>query len=109
MAVICADTDEEARRLAASARMAFALLRRGELIAIPPPERALEFLAQHGAGAGAQIPGRRALVGSPETVRAQLEEVVAGYGAQEAIIVTITYDHRARVRSYELLASAFST
>src|ERR1700689_3311190 len=42
--VICADSDEEARRLAASGRMAFTLLRRGQLIAVPPPEEALRFL-----------------------------------------------------------------
>ena len=28
-------------------------------------------------------------------------------GAQEAIVVSITYDHGARKRSYELLAEAF--
>jgi hypothetical protein len=33
--------------------------------------------------------------------------VVASYGAEEAIIVTITYSHEARLRSYELLARAF--
>src|SRR5271154_6965752 len=46
--VICADSDEEARRLAASGRMTFTMLRRGELIAVPPPEKALEFLAAEG-------------------------------------------------------------
>jgi hypothetical protein len=40
-------------------------------------------------------------------VRAQIEEVVASYGAEEAIVVSITYDHEARRRSYELLAEAF--
>ena len=29
------------------------------------------------------------------------------YGAEEVIVVTITYDHEARRRSYELLAEAF--
>ena len=29
------------------------------------------------------------------------------YGAEEVIVVTITYDHQARRRSYELLAEAF--
>ena len=50
--VICADSDEEARRLAASGRMTFTLLRRGELIAVPPPEKALEFLASDEPHAG---------------------------------------------------------
>jgi luciferase family oxidoreductase group 1 len=104
---ICADSDEEARLLAASGRMTFTLLRRGELIAVPPPERARAFLdseEQAGRGAG---PERRAILGSPATVRAQLEEVVALYGAEEAIIVSITYDHEARRHSYELIAEEF--
>ena len=29
------------------------------------------------------------------------------YGADEVMVVTITYDHAARVRSYELLADVF--
>jgi hypothetical protein len=40
-------------------------------------------------------------------VRAGIEEVVASYGADEAMIVTITYDHEARRRSYELAADTF--
>ncbi len=105
--VICADSDEQARELAASGRMTFTLLRRGQLIAVPPPEEALRFLAAEGragAGSGAR---RRAIVGAPDGVRAQLEKVVAEYGAQEAIVVCITYEHEARRRSYELLASVF--
>src|SRR5688500_8652504 len=42
--VVCAETDEEARRLESSSRMAFTLLQRGELIAVPPVEAALRFL-----------------------------------------------------------------
>jgi luciferase family oxidoreductase group 1 len=102
--VICAESDEEARRLATSGRMTFTLLRRGELIAVPPPERAIEFLAAEDRTTGLPRSGRRAVVGSPAAVRAELEEVVASYGAEEAIIVSITYDHQARRRSYELLA-----
>jgi luciferase family oxidoreductase group 1 len=105
--VICAETDEEAQRLAASGRMAFTLLRRGQLIAVPPPEKALRFLESEQRG-GEPRAGRRTVVGSPQTVREQLEQVVADYGAQEAIAVCITYEHAARRRSYELLAEAFA-
>jgi luciferase family oxidoreductase group 1 len=103
--VICAEDDEQARRLAASGRMTFTLLRRGQLIAVPPPEKALRFL-EHDERAGAEQPRsqRRAVLGAPATVRAQLEEVVSSYGAEEAIVVCITYSHEARRRSYELLA-----
>jgi len=105
--VICAESDEEARRLAASARMAVTLLRRGQLVAVPPPEKAIEFLASENRTPGEPGSERRAVLGSPATVRTELQDVVAKYGAEEAIVVTITYDHRARLRSYELLAEAF--
>jgi alkanesulfonate monooxygenase SsuD/methylene tetrahydromethanopterin reductase-like flavin-dependent oxidoreductase (luciferase family) len=102
--VVCADTDEEARRLAASGRMTLALLRQGRLVPVPPVETALRFL---GADGLAPERGRRAVVGSPQTVRAELEALAAEYGAEEVIAVTITHDHGARRRSYELLAEAF--
>jgi luciferase family oxidoreductase group 1 len=114
---ICAETDEQAQRLATSGRMAFTMLRRGELIAVPSPEQALEFLASEerpaGAGAGLQGGGgaqraqRRTVVGTPDAVRVELEDVAVKYGADEVIAVNIVYDHDARRRSYELLAGAF--
>jgi luciferase family oxidoreductase group 1 len=104
--VLCADTDEEARRLAASSRMAMMLLRRNQLIEVPPPDKALEFLAAEGKAVDSAVPGRRAIIGTPDKVRAALEQLAVEYGAEEVIAVTITYDHQARRRSYELLAEA---
>jgi luciferase family oxidoreductase group 1 len=100
---VCADTDAEAERLAASSRMVFTLLRLGRLIPVPSIETALRFFERHDA----PPIRRRAIVGSPARVRAGIEEVVASYGADEAIVVTITYNHNARRRSYELIAEAF--
>jgi luciferase family oxidoreductase group 1 len=104
--VICADTDEEAQRLASSSRMTLTLLRRGQLIPVPPVEKALRFLAAEGIGPNG-TGARRAVLGSPDSVRAKLEALADAYGAEEVIAVTITYDHGARRRSYELLAEAF--
>jgi luciferase family oxidoreductase group 1 len=100
---ICADTDEEAERLASSSRMMLSLLRQGRLIEIPPVEKALRYLETRERSAG----GRRAVIGAPETVRAGLEQVAAEYGAEEVLVLTITHDHDARRRSYELIAEAF--
>lgn len=114
--IVCADSTDEAERLSSSAAMAFTLLHRGELIPVPTVERAVSFLALEGerqrsqtsAGVlGFRPPRRRRIVGTPERVRAGLEQVVAEYGADEAMVVTITHDHQARRRSYELLARAF--
>jgi luciferase family oxidoreductase group 1 len=112
--VLCAPTDEEADYLAMSSRMTLTLLRRGQLIPVPPPEKAEEFLRREGKlgprdaePSNGQLPGRRGVIGSPEKVRAELEQLAAEYGAEEVIVVTITHDHAARRRSYELLAEAF--
>jgi luciferase family oxidoreductase group 1 len=101
---LAAPTEDEAQHLASSSRMTLLELRRGNLIPVPPPEKAQEYLRHvpraHKSG------GRRAVLGTPEKVRAGLEEVADAYGAEEVIVVTITHDHAARVRSYELIADA---
>ncbi len=106
---ICAETTEEAQRLAASARMSFRLLRQGKLIPVPPVEKALRWLEQQGASPSSSEPGRdrRAIIGDPDKVREGIESVARDYGAEEVMVVTITHDHAARRRSYELIAEAF--
>jgi luciferase family oxidoreductase group 1 len=103
---ICAETDEEAQFLASSSRMSMRLLREGRLIPVPPPEAAVAWLESAGRPNGGQLPGRRAVVGSPAKVRDGLLAVADAYGAEEIIVVTICYDHGARRRSYELIAEA---
>ena len=105
VAAICAESQEEAERLAASTHMTVTLLRRGQLIAVPTVEKALAFFDEPGESQTAS--GRRVVLGTPGVVRAGLEDVAAQYGAGEVLVVTITYDHGARRRSYELIAEAF--
>ncbi|HTU87683.1 MAG TPA: LLM class flavin-dependent oxidoreductase [Solirubrobacteraceae bacterium] len=104
---LAAPTEEEAVFLSTSSRMSFTLLRRNRLIPVPPPEQAVEFLRREGKPLNGARPGRRSIVGSPEKVRAEIETVASEYGAEEVIVVTITYDHQARRHSYELIAEAF--
>ncbi|HEX8412039.1 MAG TPA: LLM class flavin-dependent oxidoreductase [Thermoanaerobaculia bacterium] len=101
---VCAETEEEARRIASSAKMMFTLFFRGQLIAIPPTDRALQFLDEQPKDDDPFRTRRRAIVGSPEQVRLGIEEAVAEYEADEVMIVTITYSHEDRRRSYELIA-----
>jgi len=104
---ICADTEAEALRLSLSARMMMLLLFRGQLIPVPPVEKAEEFLAKEGVAPQSLPMRRRIVAGDPQQVRAALESVAAEYGAEEVFVVNILYDHAARVRSYELIAAAF--
>ncbi len=105
VAAICAETDERAEELALSGRMSRSMMNRGRLIPVPPVETARRYFEAKGPSAAPV--GRRAVIGSPGTVRAGLEEVAREYGADEVMVVTITYSHEARRRSYELIAEAF--
>ena len=58
---LAADDQDEAERLAASSRMAMALLRRGQPSAIPPVDKALRYLAEYGGSDAAR--SRRAILG----------------------------------------------
>ena len=104
---LCAETEAEAQRLASSSRMMMRLLGEGRLIPVPSAEKAMRFLASRPSPAGSRERRRRAIVGDPDQVRAGLEAVVLEYGADEVMVVTITHDHEARRRSYELIAEAF--
>jgi alkanesulfonate monooxygenase SsuD/methylene tetrahydromethanopterin reductase-like flavin-dependent oxidoreductase (luciferase family) len=85
--------------------MAMTMLRRGRLIAVPPVDKAERFLK--GEGLLDKPVGRRLVLGTPDRVRAEIEQVAADYLADEVIVVSITFDHEARRRSYELIAEAF--
>jgi luciferase family oxidoreductase group 1 len=108
--VIAADTDAEARRLFSSLRQSFLNLLRGRPDRLPPPLDAPDEL-----DATMSPPERErvdhmthySLVGSPDTIRAGLEQLLADTGADEVIATGSIYDHAARLRSFELAAGVF--
>ena len=103
--VIAADTDDEAKFLATSGRQAFANLRRGMPSTLPPPNREYEKdVVPYGQLAVEEVTSI-SMVGSPETVQKGVEAFIAQTSADELMVVSHIYDHAARVRSYELLAT----
>ena len=106
--VVCAETDEEARRLSLSARMMMTMLSRGRLIPVPTVERAERFLKDERVPLEMLTAGRRFITGSPRNVRSALESLRADYGADEMFLVNILHDQAARRRLYELIAEEFS-
>jgi luciferase family oxidoreductase group 1 len=104
---LAAESDSDAERLSASHRMAMRLFLSGTLIRVPPVDAALKFLAEHPGDERIHHRPRRRIAGSPEHVRHAIEAVAAEYGADEVMVVTITYDHADRRRSYELISEVF--
>jgi luciferase family oxidoreductase group 1 len=101
---IAAESHAEAERLAGPARMMFAHLIRGSLIPVPGFAEAEAWLAAN------PLPParRRTLLGTGTEVAAEARAVADLYGAQEMMLVNILPEHAPRVRSYELVAEAFS-
>ncbi len=105
-AILCADDDELAHRLAAPSRVAFRRLRAGRPTPLPS---VADALAEEGPTEAPPRTGRpeRMIVGSPATVRDRLDEVLSLSGADEIMAMTNAHGVDDRLHSYELLAEAF--
>ena len=105
-AIVCADDDEAAQRIAAPSRVAFRRLRAGRPTPLPSVEDAI---AEEGRPpAPRPVAAERMLVGSPLTIRDKADELLTRSGADELMAMTNVHDTADRVRSYELLAEAFA-
>ena len=108
LGAICAETNAEAQRLAASSRVLIRHIRRGEPRLVPRPEEALkelESVSDPEPSVMSEFP--RYHIGAPQELRDKLIDMASQLHVEELMIVTIVHDHRARMRSYELLAKAF--
>jgi luciferase family oxidoreductase group 1 len=105
--VFAADTDEEAQRLFSSAQLQFLNLVRGHPGKLPPPVENMEGRWSRAERVAVEQRTKYAAVGSPETVRRKLEEMIAETRADEVIATAQIYDHAARLRSFEIGAEVF--
>lgn len=101
LAVVCADTDEEARFLFSSAQQASDR-------ELPPPLRDYESRIDPQRRALLQRAMRHSLVGAPATVARGFADFLARYRPDEVIVTTQVFDPAARRRSLELFAQAVS-
>jgi luciferase family oxidoreductase group 1 len=104
--IVAADTDAEARRLATTQQMSIANIFRGERGLSRPPIDDIDAYWTPQEKAQARQWLSRSIVGSPDTVRAGIEALVAETAADELMIVSDIFDHAARLHSFELIAAA---
>jgi len=104
--VFAADTDEEAHLLSTSLMQAFVNLRTGRPGKLPPPVPGyLESLPPTGRRMMEEVLSCSA-IGTAETVAAAVRAFAARTGADELMVTSQIFDHRARLRSYEILSAA---
>jgi luciferase family oxidoreductase group 1 len=106
--VLCADTEAETRRLAASLdvwRLRPEGAERGPLL---PPEEAAARPLSPVERARAEQKKREMVIGAPGQVKAGLEALAAAFGVDEILVLTVCHDPAARLRSYLLVAEAMA-
>ncbi|MBO2445714.1 LLM class flavin-dependent oxidoreductase [Actinomadura barringtoniae] len=107
VSVTAAESDERAQELARPQALSFLRLRQGRPGLLPTPEEAASHpyspIEQEiiQSRIGSQV------VGGPDTVRRQMDALLADTKADEVMVTTMVYDHADRLRSYDLLAELY--
>ena len=103
--VIAGDTDEEARFQFTSLQQSFTLLRRGTPGKVPPPIADIDAFWNPMEKVMASDILLFSVVGSPETIERGLRKIIDLTQADELILGAHLYDHKARMKSFEIAAS----
>ncbi len=102
--IVAAETDAEAEYLGTTLQQQFLnLVRNTEQPLQPPVENMDEIWTEQEKNALEQQLGS-SIFGSPETVKGQLQRFLDDTQADEVMVNTQIYDHKARLRSYEIIA-----
>ncbi|HZQ73253.1 MAG TPA: LLM class flavin-dependent oxidoreductase [Burkholderiales bacterium] len=104
---ICAQSDGEAERLAASIDLRRLHMALNVDAPIPTTEEALAHRYSDEERRYVLGQRARAVLGGPQKCRDEIEAMAARYGADEVMLLTITGDYDSRLRSYELIMQAF--
>ena len=102
--VFAAETEADARLLRSSALQSLLRLRQGSPGKLPPPLEGFEERLSPAERALVEQAQSCSAVGTPGTVREEIEAFVRRTGVDEVILTGHIYDHAARVRSFELVA-----
>jgi luciferase family oxidoreductase group 1 len=103
--VVVADTDAEAKRLFTSLQQRFVGMVRNQRGLLQPAIDDIETYWTPAEKAHAMRMLSCSFVGSPDTVRAEMQRFIERTGSDELMVSAAIFDHDARLRSYELLAA----
>ncbi|MES2985313.1 MAG: LLM class flavin-dependent oxidoreductase [Pseudomonadota bacterium] len=102
--VFAANSDEEAQHLFTSLQQQFLNLRRGTPGQLPQPIASLDTVASDAEQILVARSLRYSVVGSRETIGRGLNRFIEQVKPDEIMATAMIYDHKARLRSFEILA-----
>jgi luciferase family oxidoreductase group 1 len=103
---IVAETEDEAKRLFTTPQQQFTRMVRGARGQLPPPVDDIESFWSPMEKAQATSMLACSFYGSTATIKAKLAPLIEATAADELMVAAAIWDHKARVRSFELLAQA---
>jgi luciferase family oxidoreductase group 1 len=107
VSAICAETDEQAEELASSIDLTLLKFPLRKLDSVPSVAEAKAYPYTDEEQQIVLYNRAKLFVGSPASVREQLLSLAERAGVSEVMVTTMTHEHKARRRSYELHAEAF--
>ncbi|MEP7310843.1 MAG: LLM class flavin-dependent oxidoreductase [Acidobacteriota bacterium] len=107
--VVAAETDAEAQHLVTSLHQQWINLRRGTPGLLQPPVDTMDGRWSPAEKAGVEHTLAYAAIGAPDTVARRLKALVDVTHADELIVTGHIFDHRARLRSFEIVADVRNT
>jgi len=104
--VICAETDEEAERIASSIDLSFIFLEQGiPSNGTPSPEKAAQYQYSPFEMARIRENRKRMIIGNPKKVKEEIIKLCERYETNEIMLASITYDFQDKLKSFELIAN----
>ena len=107
--VFGAVSDEEGAYLRTTMQQAFARLRTGQRGKLPKPVRDIDRVIGAGMRRAVDQALRVSAVGSADTVKRQLADLIERYAPDEVILTGQIHDHAARVKSFAMAAEALDS
>jgi alkanesulfonate monooxygenase SsuD/methylene tetrahydromethanopterin reductase-like flavin-dependent oxidoreductase (luciferase family) len=110
VSAIAAETMEEASKLASSLYLKYLLVDRGTPMPLQPPISMEELWNKGWNGyerASAESQLYETIIGDRQIVKKGFEDLISRTSADEILVQAEIYDHKARIKSYEILAELF--
>ncbi|WP_337193707.1 LLM class flavin-dependent oxidoreductase [Halobacillus litoralis] len=105
--VVCGETEEEAEELAISQDLWLLRVEKGLDTRVPSPEVAKNYPYTKEEKDKIRKNRRRCIIGNPDQVKTQLEELSEYYGTDEFLIITNIFDFEEKKKSYHRIAHSF--
>jgi len=102
--VVAADTDAQAAYLATSMQQLFLSFIRNKRSPLAPPVDDMDRIWNEQEKAALQQQLGSTIIGGPETVKAKLHQYIEATQADEIMVAAHIFEHKARLRSYEIIA-----